>query len=153
MPLFRQSLLQKNTPKTITLPALYKHLFKIENLNTGNKLEIMKALQKSGYDYSTATKILSGHSLNIAKAKEVAYNLSQAGLRGFAKNDAHKLVDKYVRKEAIRNKNLSGRRRELMLESRQEEVNKNKTSSLRSIKNSPTTKTSGLGISKPKLRF
>lgn len=126
MPLFRQSLIQKHTPKTIKLPNLYKHLLRVNYLNNDDKINIIKALQMSGYDYSAASKILSGRDLNISKAKEVADGLSKIGLAGFTKNDTNRLVDKYVRSEAIKRKNLAGRRGELMMESRREDIDKSK---------------------------
>lgn len=134
MPLFRQSQLQKHTPKAINLPNLYKNLLNVNNLSATDKINIMKALEKSGYDYATSSKILSGKDLNISKVKELAGHLSKAGLKGFAQNDTNKIVDKYVRKEAIKKKNIAGRRREFMMESLQEDIYKSKTPRLQGSK-------------------
>ncbi len=153
MPLFRQSPIQKSTPKTITLPNLYKHLFKTDSLSTSAKIDIMKALQQSGYDYSTASKMMAGKDLHISTAKEVAANLSKAGLKGFAKNDPHKLVDKYVRKVAIKNKNLSGRRRELMMESLQDDIYMDKAKTSKSSKISVSIGQKTSVSNKPILKF
>lgn len=153
MPLFRQTPIQKNTPKTITLPNLYKHLFKTDNLSTSAKIDIMKALQQSGYDYSSASKIMAGKDLPISTAKEVATNLSKAGLKGFAQNDGHRLVDQYVKKEAIKRKNLSGRRRELMMESLQDDIYKDKSINRKSAISSTSLGTKTFDSRKPTLRF
>ena len=102
----------------------------------------MKALEKSGYDYTTSSKILGGKDLNISKVKELAGHLSKAGLKGFTQNDTNRIVDKYVRKEAIKKKNIAGRRREFMMEGLQEDIYKSKTPRLQNSKITPP-KTSG----------
>ena len=153
MPLFRQSLIKQHTPKTIKLPNLYKHLLGVSYLNNDDKINIIKALQTSGYDYSAASKILSGQDLNISKAKEVADSLSKSDLAGFTKNDTNRLVDKYVRSEAIKRKNLAGRRGELMMESRREDIDKSKTLYPKYSKKASNTSPKNDGSNKVKLGF
>lgn len=153
MPLFRQSQIQKNTPKTIKLTSLYKHLTGVSDLSQSDKVNILKALEMSGHDYTSASKILSGKELDISKAKELASHLSKVGLKGFAKNDTNKLVDKYVRSEAIKRKNISGRRREFMMESLQEDIYKAKTPRLKYSKNTLGATPKGGSSSKVKLGF
>ena len=101
----------------------------------------MKALQAAGYDYTAASKIISGKNLTIGQAKEVAADLSRASVTGFGE-DTNKLVNKYVRSEAIKRKNVAGRRRELMMESLQEDIYQAKTPRLQT-KNLNGSKVSG----------
>ncbi|MDO8668953.1 MAG: hypothetical protein Q7K65_01530 [Candidatus Buchananbacteria bacterium] len=142
MPLFRQSQIQKHTPKTIKLENLYKHLLDVKDLSQSDKVNLMKALQETGYNYSSASKILNEKDLDILQAKKLAGNLAKTGLKGFAENDPNKLVNNYTRSEAIKKKNVAGRRRELMMESLQEDIYKDKT---------PRSKTLGKPVTpKPK---
>lgn len=126
MPLFGKTQIQKFSPKTVKLADLYKRALNRKGWAVSDKIKILKSLQAAGYDYATSSKILAGKNLTIAKAKEVAQGLSKAGLEGF-KADTNKLVNKYVRGEAIKRKNVAGRRRELMMESLQEDIYQAKT--------------------------
>ena len=47
--------------------------------------------------------------------------MAKAGLPGLGP-DTDRLVDKYLEQEAIKRKNIAGRRRELMMESLQEDI-------------------------------
>jgi len=149
MPLFSKTQIQKFSPKTVKLASIYKQALNRKNLAPSDKIKIMKALQDSGYDYTAASKILSGKSLTIGQAKEVALGLSKSGIEGFDQ-DTNKLVNKYVRGEAIKRKNVAGRRRELMMESLQEDIYRAKTPGLKSknLKTAPK-----IGGSNIKLKF
>jgi len=149
MPLFGKTQIQKFSPKTAKLADLYKQALKRKELAPSDKIKAMKALQAAGYDYTAASKILSGKDLTIGQAKKVAAGLSQAGIEGF-REDTNKLVNKYVQGEAIKRKNVAGRRRELMLESLQEEIYQAKTPGLKSKNLKIAPKISGRNV---KLKF
>lgn len=153
MPLFRSTQIQKFSPKAIKLADFYKHLLKTNNLNDSDKIKIRQALLSSGYDNSAASKIISGQDLSVLQIKKIAQQMSQAGLRGLAQADAHKLVDKYVYQEAVKRKNVAGRRRELMMESLQEDIYEDKTPRLKNNNKNSQLKTGRISGSKIKLGF
>ena len=141
MPFFGKTQIQKFSPKTVKLADLYKQALNRKKLAPSDKIKAMKALQAAGYDYTAASKIISGKNLTIGQAKEVAADLSRASVTGFGE-DTNKLVNKYVRSEAIKRKNVAGRRRELMMESLQEDIYQAKTPRLQT-KNLNGSKVSG----------
>jgi len=121
MPFLRQSLVKKFTPKSVKFSDIYKHGLKTKELSNTDTLNAKKALEKSGFTASETNKILGGKEISILEAKKVAEKMSAVGLGGFGQ-DAKKLVNQYVRQEAIKKKNIAARRTELMQESLQEDI-------------------------------
>lgn len=140
MPFFGQSQLQKHTPEKIKLTDLYRHDMKKKfDLSTTDKLNMKKALKAVGYDSFSVNKMMT-REITVREAKEVAAKLSGSGLKGFSKDGVRSLAS-YVKKEAVKSKNLAGRRRELMLEKMEEDNIKSNTKGSKL----PTTKGKGGG--------
>lgn len=116
-PLFKPGLTQQYGPKSIKFSDLYQHATK-NDLSDSVQSEIIKKLTEHGYCESEL-KTLFNKGLSISKAKEIATHLGQSKLDGF-KRSATRLVNDYIFKEAVKNKNVGRVKHELALEVRRE---------------------------------
>ncbi len=116
MGLTYKSPLSQFRPKKITVPELYKHSTGAKDIGGGFKNDAIKALKNAGMNESEAAKIISGgRELTPEKAKIVSAHLSKNKIYGFNK-DPKFLVEKYLRHEAVKRKNISRVMHERMLE-------------------------------------
>ena len=122
---FVQSQTKKFTPKELKFSELYKHVSKGKELAGTAKVNAMKALASSGYSQSEISKIMSGN-LSSMKAKQVMAKLAKTDAAEFKGQDANRSVNAYLHKEAIKKKNIAGRRTELMQEALQEDIYQSK---------------------------
>lgn len=149
MPFLRQSQLQKFTPRSVKFEDIYKHGLKTKKLSNTDRLNAQKALAKVGLNSTEVSKMMAGKEMSVLQAKNISQKLSVAGLSGFEQD--RKMVSQFVKGEALRKKNIAGRRAELMQESLQEEMYQagRKGSA---ISKTTTKKTPGK-MSKPTLKF
>lgn len=135
MPIFKPNITQQYGPKTIKLSDLYRHATK-NKLSTSTKANIMSKLASSGYS-DDQIKSLFTKGISANRAKEVASHLSQNNVSGFMRSPG-KLVDDYIRHEALKNRNVARVKHELSIEARQEPLeNIIKPTTIKTPKSSP----------------
>lgn len=117
MQLFKPSISQQYGPKTIKLSDLYRHAVG-NDLSASAKVGIMKKLVDQGYS-DNQVKLFFSKELSANRAKEVAGHLADAKTNGFNRSPSQ-LVNDYIHKMAIKNKNVARVKHELSLEARQD---------------------------------
>lgn len=111
------------TPPRIKLADLYSHASSHQELPASIKPSIQSALAKAGYEKGKIGKIITGEKLLTAQeAKKIAEHLGQHRVIGFEKKNPGILVDSYLKKEAVKKRNIAGLIQERYQESLKEDL-------------------------------
>jgi transposase len=153
MPFFGKTQLQKFTPKTVKLNKLYKDTLKGQkDFTNDQKTAITKTLKKHGHSNDEVVSILKGKDISVKTARAISSKLAKSGIKSL-ETDSRRMVNRYLRTEATKKKNIAGRRRELMMESVQEDIYKSKSKNSISSLSKPGMKKGSSPTSKPRLKF
>ena len=150
MSLFRQTNLQKYTPKTLKLSQLYRFATKSSGqIDSSVKEQIKKSLTQAGYSEEKIDKIIY-HDPNLTptEIQEISQHLNKSQIYGFTKNPTF-LIKDYLNKERVKAQSIAGIRKEHMLESRQEPLVVGPTSHLGGDRSNVTTLGRGAGPTTP----
>lgn len=118
MPLFQESNVQKYTPKKIKFFDLYKHSTGSKSPSGTVQEAARQALTKAGLDSDTINKIVfENQEVPVSVMQNVASKLNQSQVFGFY-HDPQTNIKNYLRKQMVKNMNVSRIRKEHMLEQR-----------------------------------
>ncbi|MEK7652945.1 MAG: hypothetical protein AAB358_00455 [Patescibacteria group bacterium] len=109
-------------PKKIKFFDLYKHATKNDFSPTARE-EIQKTLTQAGYTSRQISNVLfDNEPTEVKEIKKITQHLVDSKAMGFDEKNPRSLVDSYVKKEMIRQRNLSRVMHDRMMESFQEEL-------------------------------
>jgi len=135
--LFRQTNIQKYTPKTIKLSQLYKFAAKTDQMSPALQETIQKTLSQAGYNKDEINKLIyKDKGLPKMKMQAIFKELNQNKVYGFSQ-DPNLIIKSYLNKERVKAQSIARIRKEQMLESRGENI------ATRSVTHLGITKTSG----------
>lgn len=120
-PILPANPIQKYLPSGVKFHDLYRQRTGYKSLPASEKNKISQVLSQAGYRQSEINRALNNQStLPIIQAKKIISALSQGSVKGFADANANKLVNTYLKKEAVKRKNLARVIGEHAKEARQE---------------------------------
>lgn len=123
MPFFKQSNIEKYTPKTLTFSQLYAHNVKGPRKVGASVIDQAKnALLKAGVNENEVQKIIShDQPISVSRMKEVAAVLNRSQIYGFEKNQDFRIKD-LLNKERIKAQSIAGIMKEHLLEAMDEDL-------------------------------
>ena len=123
MALSSQPQWQKFKPKTVKFSELYKHCTKFSELSEAAKKKIHAALSEAGFNHDKASQIIgSDQATTPSQLKQLIRPLSRKGVAGFV-GRAETVVDKYLKVQAIKQRNLNRAVHENVMAARRENLN------------------------------
>ena len=109
-------------PKKIKFFDLYKHATKNDFSSTARE-EIQKNLTQAGYKSKQIGKLIfDNEPTEVKEIKKITQHLVDSKATGFDQKNPRSLVDSYVKKEMVRQRNLSRVMHDRMVESFQEDL-------------------------------
>lgn len=132
MPLFRQSLKEKYTPKKLKFSSLYQHNTKTAGHGVGVSVltQTKAALKRAGYSDSRIAEIITkDRPIPVADLREVAAVLNRSRVYGFDR-DQKMAVDRLLNKERVKAQSIANIRKEQILEAAEETLASPGTTSL-----------------------
>ena len=119
---FAGSTLQKFKPKEIKFSQFYKRSNKKDTFSDSAKNEIKGALKAAGLGQAKINRIINeDQPAGIGELKSVVEHLNKQKVSGFD-SSPRRLVNDYLRHEAVKNKNISRIKHQYMVESRSENL-------------------------------
>ena len=122
-PFFRQSNIEKYTPKTLKFSQLYAHNVGVTgDVDNSVKSKAKNALAQAGISQDEITKIIShDQPISVSQMKAVAALLSGSKIYGFEKNQ-HLAIKDLLNKERVKAQSIANIRKEHIIEAMDEEM-------------------------------
>jgi SOS response regulatory protein OraA/RecX len=114
---------KKYTPKTVSVRDLYHFTTKKPEFDKEERLQAQQALKNAGYSQKNIKRIVRDHEgITAPEMREVVTHLHANNVAGFADHiDPKKLVETYVRKQMVKNRNIARIRGENLHEAMQQD--------------------------------
>lgn len=122
------------TPRNVKFSDIYKHTTQSRSVPNSAKKNIYDSMVASGLDKDRASRILhNDEKITVAEMKKVSKALS-GKVDGFYGSGTGP-VNSYLRKAAIRSRNIDRVKHDIMLESRREDIGQKIKTSLNNKNN------------------